>query len=131
MTSRPTVAKYMTRMPHTIGSDQTLARARQVMLEHRIRHLPVLDGGRLVGIVTDRDLNLVESFKDVDPEKVRVSEAYTPEPYVVSSSSYLDEVCETMAIKKYGCALVVDDNKLVGIFAWVDALAALNHLLRG
>lgn len=99
------------------------------MNEYRVRHLPVLSGGHLVGILTDRDIKLVESFKDVDPEKVKVDEAYTPDPYIISPSSSLSEVCAEMALKKYGCALVCDNAKLVGIFTWVDALNAFNELL--
>jgi acetoin utilization protein AcuB len=129
MKAIPTIQKYMTTVPHTIGSDQSLARADKMMSELRIRHLPVLEGGQLVGILTDRDVRLVESFRDVDPEKVKVDEAYTPDPYITSPTASLAEVCEQMAAKKYGCVLVCDNNKLVGIFTWVDALNAFDELL--
>ncbi|MGE3684318.1 MAG: CBS domain-containing protein [Bdellovibrionales bacterium] len=129
MKAIPSVSKYMTTLPHTIGADQSLVKATRMMSEYRVRHLPVLSGGKLVGILSDRDVKLVESFKDVDPEKVKVEEAYTPEPYIASPTSSLADVCEHMATKKYGCALVVDNDKLVGIFTWVDALSALNELL--
>ncbi len=129
MKAIPTISKYMTTLPHTIGADQTLAKANKMMAELRVRHLPVLSGGRLVGIVTDRDLKLVESFKDVNPEEILVEEAYSPDPYIASPESSLADVCDQMAAHKYGCALVCDNNKLVGIFTWVDALNALNQLL--
>jgi acetoin utilization protein AcuB len=125
----PTLQKYMTTVPHTIGADQTLEKAEKMMSQHRIRHLPVLDGGRLVGILSDRDVKLVESFRDVDPTKTRVDEAYTPDPYIVSPESSLREVCDEMASRKYGCALVCDNHKLVGIFTWIDALNALGELM--
>ncbi len=129
MKSIPSISKYMTTLPHTIGADQPLAKATQMMNEFRVRHLPVLEGGQLVGIVTDRDIQLVESFKDVDPREVKVEEAYSPDPYIATPNSSLADVCEQMATHKYGCALVCDNNKLVGIFTWVDALSALNELL--
>jgi acetoin utilization protein AcuB len=125
----PTVQKYMTVLPHTIGKDQTLAAAEKMMSKYRVRHLPVLDGGRLVGVLTDRDVKLVETFKDVDAEKVTVEEAYTPDPYTTSPSAPLSEVCAEMASHKYGCVLVLDNHKLVGIFTWVDALKAFNELM--
>jgi len=125
----PTVQKYMTVMPHTIGKDQTLASAEKMMNSHQIRHLPVLDGGRLVGILSDRDVKLVETFKDVDPEKVKVEEAFSPDPYIVSPSTPLNEICETMASKRFGCVLIEDNHKLVGIFTWVDALKAFGELM--
>ena len=129
MKAIPTISKYMTTLPHTIGAEQTLDKASKLMNELRVRHLPVLSGGKLVGILTERDIQLVEGFKDVDPESVTVSEAYSPEPYIASPESSLAEVCEHMATKKYGCALVCDNKKLVGIFTWIDALNAMNELL--
>ncbi|HRK08018.1 MAG TPA: CBS domain-containing protein [Pseudobdellovibrionaceae bacterium] len=129
MKTIPTVQKYMTVLPHTIGADQSLSKAEKMMSELRVRHLPVLDGGKLVGILTDRDVRLVESFRDVDPEKVSVQEAYTPDPFVTSPNTPLNQVCSEMAAHKFGCALVVDNHKLVGIFTWVDALKAMDHLM--
>lgn len=129
MKAIPNISKYMTTLPHTIGADQSLAKAEKMMTDLRVRHLPVLDGGKLVGIVSDRDLKLVESFKDVDPTKINVAEAYSPDPYIAAPSSSLADVCAEMAAHKYGCALVCDNHKLVGIFTWVDALNAFNDLL--
>lgn len=129
MKSVPAISKYMTTLPHTIGSDQSLAKAEKMMSELRVRHLPVLNAGKLVGILSDRDIRLVETFRDVDPEKVSVDEAFTPDPYITSPTASLAEVCAEMAAHKYGCALVCDNKKLVGIFTWVDALSAMNELL--
>ncbi len=129
MKAIPTISKYMTTLPHTIGSEQTIGKAAKMMNEYRVRHLPVMNGGKLVGILSDRDIRLVESFKDVDPNKVTVSEAYTSDPYIASPMSSLADVCEEMASKKFGCALICDNQKLVGIFTWVDALSAMNELL--
>jgi acetoin utilization protein AcuB len=119
----------MTTAPHTIGSDQSLQKAHELMREFKIRHLPVLKGGKLIGILTDRDLALVESLKDVDPSKVPVEDACTPDPYIVSPEAHLHEVCHEMSRHKYGCVLVADNNKLVGLFTWVDALNAFTELL--
>lgn len=129
MKTVPTVSKYMTTLPHTVGAEQPLSKALKMMNEYRVRHLPVLQGGQLVGILSERDIRLVEGFKDVDPEKVSVDEAYTPDPFIVSPQSPLTDVCSEMAAHKYGCALVLDNKKLVGIFTWVDALNALNNLM--
>lgn len=126
----PVVGNYMSVQPFTIEVEQTLEKAERMMREHHIRHLPVLDRGSLVGILSDRDVKLVESLKDVDPSQVRIDEAYTPKPYVVSSDTSLEEVCETMANQKYGCAIVRQDQKLVGIFTWVDALNAFSDILK-
>lgn len=125
----PSIQKYMTVLPHTIGADQTLAQAEKMMAQYRVRHLPVLDGGKLVGILTDRDIRLVETFKDVEPDKVKVDEAYTPDPYVTTPNASLSDVCAEMAQHKYGCVLIEDNHKLVGIFTWIDALKAMHELM--
>jgi acetoin utilization protein AcuB len=119
----------MTFVPKSIGEDQTLAQAQDFMKKLRLRHLPVLKGGKLVGVLSDRDINLVMQFKDVDPTRLRVNEAYSPDPYFTSPKTPLNEVVAHMAEKKYGCALVVDNGKLVGIFTEIDAYKALSELL--
>ena len=129
MKAMPTIRKYMTTAPHTVGADATLDKASKMMAELRVRHLPVLAGGKLVGILSDRDVQMVETFKDVNPREVKVEEAFTPDPYMTSPESRLDEVCDKMAAHKYSSVLVVDNNKLVGIFTWVDALNAMKEVL--
>lgn len=57
--------------------------------EHQIRHLPVLDGGKLVGIVTQRDLHLVETLKGVDQQTVTVEEAMSQDVYTVEPETPL------------------------------------------
>ena len=100
-----------------------------MMGEYRIRHLPVLRGGELVGILSERDVRLVESFRDVDPETTKVDEAFTPDPQLASPNSSLADVCKEMVKDRHGCVLVVDNHKLVGIFTWIDALKAFGELL--
>lgn len=125
----PTIQKFMTTSPHSIGADQTLAHAHAVLREHRIRHLPVLSGGKLVGMVTDRDLNFVETLKDVDPTNVTVEDAMVRDVYEVSPDAPLDEVVREMAQHKYGSAVVMQNHKVVGIFTTVDVCRALGDLL--
>ncbi len=129
MKAIPTVQKFMTYVPKSIGYDQTIAQASEFMRKLHLRHLPVLKGGKLVGILTDRDINLVLGFKDVDATTMKVEEAFTPEPYFTTPTAPLNEVVAQMAEKKYGCALVVDNGQLVGIFTEIDAYKALAELL--
>lgn len=126
----PRIKKYMTTDVQTIGDEQPMSVAHRLMREQRIRHLPVLHQGKLVGVVTDRDLRLVETVRDVDPTKVTVSEAMTSDVYTVSPDAALDEVVSAMAISKYGSAVVVDHGHVVGIFTTVDACSAFADLLQ-
>ena len=125
----PTVSKYMTVLPHSIGSDQTLEKAATMMREHRIRHLPVLSGGKLLGIVSQRDIELVRSFGATDAGGLRVSDAARDNVFTVAPDAKLNDVVRRMAGDKLGSALVVDNGKLVGIFTDTDALNALDELL--
>ncbi len=126
----PTIQKYMTTTPHTVRPDLTIAAADKIMHENRIRHLPVLNGGQLVGLLSQRDIRLIESFKDVDIKTVQVVEAMSQDVFEVSPNASLDEVVLTMAAKKYGSAVVTQNSHVVGIFTAVDALQALAELLQ-
>ena len=130
MKSIPLITCYMTEVPHTIGAEQSLATARDFMSKHRVRHLPVLSGGDLRGMITDRDIKMALGFQGVNPITTRVEEVALEEPYVVSPNAKLDEVASTMAERKIGSAIIMDRSKLVGIFTATDAMAALADLLR-
>jgi acetoin utilization protein AcuB len=127
----PPVQKYMTTSPHSIGVDQTLAKAHEMMREHRFRHLPVLAGGKLVGMLTERDLRLVESLKDVDVRKVKVEDAMTSEVHAVSPDAPLDEVVAEMGARKLGSTVVMQNGKVVGILTTVDVCRAFAEMLQG
>lgn len=130
VTTKYIVEKYMTASPHTVGRNQPLSVAHRIMRDHRIRHLPVLDAGKLVGVVSDRDLHLIETLKDVDPDKVKVDEAMSPEPFVVDRRKPLTEVVVEMVERKVGSALVVDEDRVIGVFTVIDALRLLAELLQ-
>lgn len=127
----PSVQKYMTTNPYTIGADQTLTHAHDVLREHKIRHLPVLRGGRLAGIITQRDIALVEGLRDVDPNLILVEDAMNQDIYTVTPDAPLDEVVSEMAAHKYGSAVVLQNSKVVGIFTAVDVCTTLAELLHG
>jgi acetoin utilization protein AcuB len=126
--TRARIDQYMTRSLHSIGQDQTLAAAHRLMRRYRIRHLPVLAGGRLVGIVSQRDLHFIETLGGVDPEAVAVSEAMTADPYTVPPGASLERVAATMAKRKYGAVIIEQRGRPIGVFTTVDALRALSQL---
>jgi acetoin utilization protein AcuB len=111
--------------PVVIGVGDTLAAAHRVMRERGVRHLPVLDAGRLVGVVSQGDLVLAESVAGVDPATDCVREAMSGDPYAVPPGAPLEEVAATMAERRLGSAIVVDRGVVIGVFTTVDALRAL------
>ncbi len=119
------VRDYMTPAPKTIGHDQSMELASEYMRKLHVRHLPVLKAGKLVGVISERDINLVLTFANPEALKLPVEEALTPDPYVVSPDTPLREVVTYMADKKLGSALVAEGEKVVGIFTAIDALRAL------
>ncbi len=126
-----TVAAWMTAQPHTIGDDQTLASARERMHHHGVRHLPVLHGGHLVGVISTRDVAMVEALPGVDITEVTVDEAMSEEPWTVGSEARLSEVANIMAERRIGTAIIVEgeeQDRVMGVFTTTDALRALAEL---
>jgi acetoin utilization protein AcuB len=127
----PLVRDFMTPSPFTVGAEQTIAFAHTLLYEHRVRHLPVLRGGQLVGLLSERDLALIASLRDVDPHKLQVEEAMSLSVYKVTPEAPLDQVAAEMATRKYGSAVVLEHGVIVGIFTTVDACTALAAMLKG
>ena len=121
-----TIRAYMSPAPHTIGADQPLSVAAEIMRANKIRHLPVLSDGELVGLLSDRDLSLVAGSAGL---KTVVEEAMSPEVFKLSPDTSLEWVALEMAQHKYGSTVVVEHDKVVGVFTTVDALRALQDLL--
>lgn len=124
-----TVGSFMTAAPHTVGPEQNLKTARELMLKHAIRHLPVRDGGRITGILSDRDIDFALRVDGTSPEKLLVKDAATADVFTVDSNTKLKEVASRMASDRIGCALVEEHGKLVGIFTAVDACRVLAETL--
>lgn len=126
-----TVGAFMTACPRSVNFDQTLAEASALMSELAVRHLPVLKDGNVVGVLSDRDVAVIESLASTPSERIRVVEAMTPVPYSVPADTPLVRVVRRMAAEKYGCAIVTDPSgrNAIGIFTTTDALTVLRTLL--
>jgi acetoin utilization protein AcuB len=127
----PTVGTYMTRSPLTVGRDQSLSVAERLMRSHDIRHLPVLDGGHIVGVLSQRDALLVESIAGTNPTEVRVEEAMVTDVFTAAPHEPVAEVVQTMVDRKLGSAVIVEGEKVVGVFTTIDALHAFLDRLSG
>lgn len=125
----PQISKYMTTTPRTVDRHVTLAEASKLMRAENIRHLPVMAGDELVGIITERDIRFAESFSIVDANAATVYGAMAEALYTVAPETPLNEVVSTMAEQKYGSAVIVQNKQVVGVFTTVDACRAFAELL--
>ncbi len=119
----PPISRYMTPTPFVIEERMRLTEAGELMREHRVGHLPVVDHGRLVGLVCKHDLLRIHSPDDV------VQDAMSPAT-TVGAATPIDEVVALMETKQAGSVVVVQDADVTGIFTRTDAMRALVDLLR-
>lgn len=124
-----TVNDFMTPSPITIPADLSMHDAAERMFDNKIRHLPVTDGGHVVGIISDRDIAVVDTLPMVDRNKVEIGSAMSSNPYICAPETPLLDVVRTLCQHKIGTAIVMKDGKLVGIFTLIDALKALQSRL--
>ena len=132
------VGNYMTPEPLTVDEDESMGDALVVMRRQQIRHLPVVSGNTLVGIVTDRDLRRAspsllsgiaeEKYKEI-LESTPISRIMTREPFTVRLDTNLKDAVRLMVDKKISSLPVVNGSELVGIFTEVDALRVLLDVL--
>lgn len=119
------VREVMTQMPHTIGHDMGIEKAKSMMNQYSCHHLPVLEGGRLVGIISDRDLRTVEKVKA--KSAIKIEDIMTDEPVVVKPVDDIFQVAMLMHEKKIGSVVVsASEGQPWGIFTSTDALAFLS-----
>ena len=120
------VRHAMTQAPQTIRPDMNAADAAGMMRSEDIGMLPVMDGGKLVGLVTDRDLVVRVMADRKDSEEVRVGDVVTSRPVTVSPDTRLSEARQLMERHRVRRLPVMKGEELVGILslgdvAWADA----------
>ena len=123
------VRDCMTAAPETVRPGIPIAEAHRMMRARGVRHLPVLEGGKLVGLVSQRDLYLIESLKGVDPEEVPVEEAMSPNVWAIGPRTPVATAAQYMADTKDGCAIVAEGGRVRGIVTTTDAMRLLAQLL--
>lgn len=128
MTAMTLASEPMTRKVIVVTPDVSLNAAWDLMCRERFRHLPVVSGGTLIGILSDRDILLRASNRDgktVVPD-TPVGEAATPWPYVCDPKTDVCDLVRMMTEKKIDAAPVVDgQNRLVGLVTSTDLLLLL------
>jgi len=125
-----TIERFMSRVLVVIDPQESLLRASQLMRGHDIRHLPVVRSGELVGLLSQRDMYLVETLSDTPAGEIRVEEAMTRQPFLVDPEESVQTVASRMAARKVGSAIIARDGQLLGLFTVTDALRALEVFAR-
>lgn len=128
----------MTASVVTVAPGQTLREAGDLLRSKHIRQLPVVDGGRLIGIITDRDLKRatpsVLSGIDRDEydrilDETKVAQLMTREPTTLTSDASLKDALRIFITQKIGAIPIVDNARLAGIVTQIDALRAFYNTL--
>ena len=125
--SIPPVKAVMTPFPHSIEAGEPMIKAREMMTGYGFHHLPVIDQGELVGVISEPDLRRAES---TDSGARRVAEVTRQESFLVDLSEPLDRVLAKMARLQVGSVLVVKEDRLAGIFTVTDACRSFAECLR-
>ncbi|MBX3161013.1 MAG: CBS domain-containing protein [Deltaproteobacteria bacterium] len=115
-----TIANYMTKQPWAVQVDDSIAVARQMMAEREIHHLPVLDGGELVGMLT---------HGDVAREGATVEEVMGLACAVDANVAFGDAL-EVMLARGRDAVVITRDGKIEGIFTAMDAVRVLRDRMR-
>ncbi len=130
------VGRRMTRDPKTVGPDDPLTHAADVMRNFRINHLPVLEGGKLVGILTDTDLRNASLTSDhlAGPEEApvhdrKVREVMKTEVWSVTPEDAVEDVLLIIQRKRFGALPVLAGDRLVGIISKLDVINAFVDVL--
>ncbi len=132
------VKDWMVPNPITIGPQATVAEADALLEERHIRHIPVLDGDRLVGMITDRDVRLASmprprkepKHSDALLKLIRVEQLMTRDLVTVTPVTPIGEAARLMLEQRLGALPVLEGDRLVGIISQGDLLKALLALLR-
>lgn len=128
------LSEIMNRTLITVDRRVSLRRAQRILDQYKIRHLLVMDGKRLVGIVTDRDLRkaapsskspLTTSEREEFMDELKVMEVMSRKLITASPTTTVREAAKVMVGEKIGCLPVVDGNALVGIVTETDLLEIL------
>lgn len=127
----PIVGAVMTSFPYFVEADDTAAKIESMMDQYGIRHLPVQDKGKVIGIVSERDLHHYVKRSAPQEEKARVHarDIMVPEPYIVPFRAPLNEVVFEMAKRRIGSVIIQREGKLAGILSAIDVCRILGEYL--
>jgi CBS domain-containing protein len=121
------IQKLMTENPCAIDADKPVAYAAKMLRDEDVGLAPIVEGDRLVGTLTDRDIAVRVVAEGRDPEQTRVNEVMSRDVVTVDPQQDLDEALRLMARNQVRRLPVVEDGKLVGVVAQADVAQKADH----
>jgi acetoin utilization protein AcuB len=125
------VRDIMQTKPVTISASERLSTVEDIMTLGHVRHMPVVQGGQLVGVVSERDLlraslSVLSEHRDEERRAflnvVEIARVMSTPPIVVEPGAPIEEAALVMAEKKIGCLPVLEGDELVGMLTETDVL---------
>lgn len=132
-----TVRDLMTSDPITVTPETRLREVLATMNTSGCRHLPVMEGERLVGIITERDLRLAVNSPVLGQntteaadvlEEFTTGQCMSPDPLTISPDEPAHNVADILRLRKYGALPVVEAGRLVGIISVIDFLTYFSNM---
>ena len=132
MKPSPHAVSIMTPLPHTVEASSSIHQAKAVMDSEGIRHLPVTSEGRLVGMLSERDLKLAFAIAATNESEdgLHVGDVCNLEAYVVEHNTPLNQVLTHLAQHRLSSALITRNGKLVGIITNTDIYRSYSEHLK-
>lgn len=128
--SKLLVDEYTGPCPISVAPDTPLAEVFDIMEQNGIRHVPVVQNEKPIGIIGHRDVQVLKNLETAG--EYEASKVMIDNPFTVRSGSSLEQVALDLSAQKIGSAIVVDENQNIsGIFTSTDALNALVEIIRG
>jgi acetoin utilization protein AcuB len=132
MTKVPPIRDVMMPNPQTIDLFETASAAEKIMRSRGFHHLPVVDGRKIYGVISDRDIAVARrSFRgDVFDGKVLVKDICLEEPLTVKEDEALDAIAALMIKNKVDVVVITKNDEPVGIFTTTDACRYIAGILK-
>ena len=121
------VKNWMSRPPVTISPDASIPEAIQLMRKHSIRHVPVVEKKKLVGLVTESDIR--QAYLASLIEEIKVKDVMIKDPITTSPESHLEEAAELLYRQGIGGLPVVEGDEVVGVITVTDIVAAFIQIM--
>jgi CBS domain-containing protein len=121
------VREAMTATARATSPSLSVREAAKLMKEEDVGSLPVVEDGRLVGVLTDRDIVVRAVAEGLDPNTARVGDAASREPIWVAPDQDLDEALRLMARHQVRRLPVVESGTLVGVVAQADVARSVKE----